>query len=502
MTSLRRNVSANLLSNVWSTALSLLLTPVYVRVLGVESYGLVGFYMSWVSILAILDTGISATATREVAWLRASDERRGEVPIVLRSLEVVYWLLVSLVGGALLAAAWWVGDRWFTAYTIPPATVRDAMALMALSLVVQVPSGLYVGGLIGLQRQVESSGLLALFGTVRGFGALAVLWFVSRDIRAFFLWQIVSSALQTGVLRMALWRASHVAGSPARFSLSRVHALKGFAGIVILVSAISVIMAQSDKLILSRSVSLEELGYYMVAWTVAAGLSRVVVPLVHAFSPRFTALVARGDTVALAAEFGLANRLLSAVVIAPAVVLSVLAEPILSIWLGSRSVAAPAASLLPLLVAGVTFVGCSFPAQSVLYSKNETRSVLRTQLATTVTFLPALVWAAHRFGATGAATTWAAYGVAQYVAFQATALRSAGVRVVPALARDFAAPLLAAAVVAAPFVELVSIVRGRLAVVAVIGVALAVAWIASALAAGDLRTRLLHQLGRASRATV
>ena len=71
MNSLSKNISANLLSNVWLVVLLLLVTPMYVWFLGVESYALIGFYSSWVAILGILDTGISATAMREIAWLEA-----------------------------------------------------------------------------------------------------------------------------------------------------------------------------------------------------------------------------------------------------------------------------------------------------------------------------------------------------------------------------------------------------------------------------------------------
>ena len=83
-----KNVSANLLANAWSTALALLLTPWYVRLLGVESYALIGFYVSWVAMLGILDTGISATALREIAWLWARPDDRRQAGTLLRSLEV------------------------------------------------------------------------------------------------------------------------------------------------------------------------------------------------------------------------------------------------------------------------------------------------------------------------------------------------------------------------------------------------------------------------------
>jgi len=55
----------------------------------VESYGLIGFYLSWIAIFGILDPGISATTVRVIAWLAARPEGKGSIPALLRSLEVV-----------------------------------------------------------------------------------------------------------------------------------------------------------------------------------------------------------------------------------------------------------------------------------------------------------------------------------------------------------------------------------------------------------------------------
>lgn len=84
---LGKNISANILSNAWSVLLALLLTPAYVSFLGVESYGLIGFHLSLIAVLGILDTGISATAVREIAWLAVRPEGRRTIPILVFSLE-------------------------------------------------------------------------------------------------------------------------------------------------------------------------------------------------------------------------------------------------------------------------------------------------------------------------------------------------------------------------------------------------------------------------------
>lgn len=487
MSRLARNVSANLLSNAWSTGLSLLLTPLYISLLGVESYGLIGFYVSWVAVLGILDAGISATAVRELAWLAARPAERGSMPSLLRSLEVAYWGIIVGVGLCMLGAAWWFGPAWFHSQHLPSDTVRDALMLMVLSLVVQVPSGLYVGGLMGLQRQVQCSGLIAVFGTLRGAGTIAALWLFHADIRVFFLVQLATGALQTAVMRWTLWRMVRMDEHPARFSVGMLQSVKVFAGGITLLTALSVFLTQVDKMILSRFASLEVFGFYALAWTVASGLSRVATPLIQAFGPHFTELTAQGDGKALARQFRLASQVMSALILPPAALIVFMAEPILIAWISSAAVAAGAAPLLKVMVVGTVLSACSYPALSILYSRKQLRPVIIANLVSLAVLTPLLVVAVLGLGSMGAALCWALYGLAMYVTYETIALRglpNAGV--VSSMLRDFAFPALASFAAAGIVWSWSREIHGRAGIVIVLTVGLLTCWTAATLACREL----------------
>lgn len=503
MSRLGRNVSANLLGNGWATALSLVLTPLYVKLLGVESFGLIGFYVSWVALLGILDTGISATAVRETAWLSARPEESGSISSLLRTLEISYWSIILTLGVGLFAAATWFGGAWFRSVTVPPDVVRAALMLMVVSLVVQVPSGLYVGGLMGLQRQVECSALMAFFGTVRGLGAVGALVFVRPDIRVFFAWQVVASALQTWVMRWSLTRQFDTGRQPARFSVTMLRAVKGFAGETSLVTALSLVLNQADKMILSRLVSLELFGLYMLAWTVASGLSRVSTPLVQAFSPRFTELVSSGDERELGRQVRLASQLTSTLVLPPAALLALLAAPILIAWTGNPVVARGAAPFLSVIIVGTLLSACAFPAVSVLYSRKQLKPVIAVNAAAVVFLLPLLAVTVITFGPMAAAWCWVLYGLVIYTTYQALGL--AGLLAtgkLSAIAHDFVAPGLASLGVAAVARQVSTQLNGRLEIVALVGVALVAGWLAALLSCRDLFRNVASALGWNTNATL
>lgn len=487
MNLLGKNISANLLSNLWLTALMLLLTPLYVHFLGMESYGLIGFYLSWGIILGILDTGISATAIREIAWLTARPEEKKKIPDLLRSLEVVYWAIVLIVGAGLLAGAWFFGRGWFQTSNLSPELVRYTMMLMAVSLVVQVPSGLYVGGLMGLQRQVECSGFLTLIGTVRGLGALVVLWKINPDIRAFFMWQILVSVFQTAGARWLLWRCISIEGFHARFSIELLHSVKGFAGGMILITALGIVITQMDKMILSQKVTLEIFGYYMLAWTVASGLSRVSTPLIQAFAPHFTDLLSRGDNQGLAKQVRIASQLMSVLILPPTAMIVFFSEFILIIWMRDPIVAAGASPILSVLVVGSALTACSYPALSILYSRKQMKYVVAVTLVSLVTLVPLLLLAITYFGVMGAASIGAIYGLALYIAYQTYGLKGIpDVGLISSTLRDFIVPCLTSFAIAGIVWRWGGEVKGQMAFVALLGFGLIVGWSAALLVCRDL----------------
>ena len=66
---LKKNILANLIGNFLTAIVFVIVIPVYVKYLGVESYGLIGFFASLQIIFSVLDMGLSATLNREFARL-------------------------------------------------------------------------------------------------------------------------------------------------------------------------------------------------------------------------------------------------------------------------------------------------------------------------------------------------------------------------------------------------------------------------------------------------
>ena len=64
---LKLNIIFNLLGKSWALISTFVFIPLYVHILGIEMYGIIGFYTTLLVILAFADLGLTATLTREVS---------------------------------------------------------------------------------------------------------------------------------------------------------------------------------------------------------------------------------------------------------------------------------------------------------------------------------------------------------------------------------------------------------------------------------------------------
>ena len=216
MSRLRDNIVANYAGNIWQSLMAVVFVPVYIHFMGAESYGLIGIFTSLQAILIILDMGIGATLTREMARLSVlpGKHRNGNLA---RSLEVICWCIAVFVGVLVTGASPLIAHYWVKPGQLSVHTVQLALLIMGFGMVLQWPASFYSGGLTGLQRQVLLNTINNIMSTLRGGGAVLVLWLISPTIYAFFTWQIVMSAINTLILAFLLWRSLPFSRKKASF---------------------------------------------------------------------------------------------------------------------------------------------------------------------------------------------------------------------------------------------------------------------------------------------
>ncbi|MDI1254300.1 oligosaccharide flippase family protein [Thermomonas sp.] len=412
MTRLRNNVFANFAGQAWAAMIGLVFLPIYIRFLGIEAYGMVGFFLSLQAFFAILDFGLSATINRELARRLQAGRAADEIRDLVRTLEWVYWPLGLLVAGLTLLASGPIATHWLNPVDLGREDLAQAIALMGVAAALQWPTGFYVGGFSGIERQVLLNALNACFATLRAAGAALVLWLWSPTLEAFLLWQVAVAALQTLVFHHVFWRLLPAGSRPAKASGSLLREVHAFALGMTAILALSFLLMQSDRIILSKLLPLDEFGYYTVAAAVAAALARVIHPFFSALYPRYCALVASGERDRLIDLYHHSNQLLAVVVCSVAAMLVFFAADILRLWTGDPLLAAKSGPVLALLALGTALNGLMNLPYALQLAYGWTRLAIQQNIVAVLLVIPGTWWLARHYGMTGAAIMWVALNLA------------------------------------------------------------------------------------------
>jgi len=400
------NILANLLGQSWSVIVSIAVIPLYIKFLGIEAYGLLGFYMMLQGALQVLDLGLSPTMNRELARYSTMPEKAGEARDLVRTLEVGYWLLGMVIGAAVAGAAPFFTHHWLNIGGLPPEDVQTALMMMGVLVALQWPQSFYGSGLMGLQKQVLVNSVGIPMSAVSSGGAVLILWLVSPTITALLSWQILVSVIQVALATILLWRSLPISGRPPRFNKNLLGNIWRFAAGMSGITLAGVILTQLDKVILSRMLSLEMFGYYSLAGAVGRGLYVVITPVFNAILPRLSALVAVGDTAGLKNVYHYGSQLMAVLLLPLAVLVSLFSYDVILLWTGNPETAINASPIVSILVIGTSLNGLMNIPYALQLANGWTRIGLYITASLIVTFVPAIIVLTTYYGAVGAASAW------------------------------------------------------------------------------------------------
>jgi O-antigen/teichoic acid export membrane protein len=492
---LTQNLFANFAGSAWVALAQLIVVPLYVRLIGIESYALVGFYAVLLSASQILDLGISPTINRQLARYSVASANSQEARDLVRTLEIGYWLIGVVIGFGIALAAPWLADSWFRSSTISAARVRDAIAMMGLLVALQWPLSFYYGGLGGLQRQVALNASKIGFGFVANIGGLVVVALVSRSVEALFVWLIAAAFVQVVGVTIVFWHEMPDSAAQAHFRPSLIRLIWRFAAGMSTVTLAAIVLTQLDKIVLSKVLDLASLGYYVLAGVLASSLFVIIAPIFGAVLPRMATLVAAGDEAALARLYHFAAQLMTALVVPVAALLMLFSNDILRLWLGSAETAERCALIAAILVGGTCINALANMPYALQLAYGWTRIAAYLSVLMLIVFIPTLIALALNYGGVGGASAWALMNTLYLVlAIPLTHRRLLRNEARRWLVRDVTRPLLAGAGVTLVGRLLIrEPLDGQVAIYA-LGALLLSSLAASILASSELRTGLVASL--------
>lgn len=408
MTLLEKNIAANIAGSIWQALMGLIFIPFYIKFLGIESWGLIGFFATLLVMFGLLDMGLSITLNRELARLSVLPGKEQEMNNLVRTLEVLYWGIAIFVGVTVVALSPFLAHHWIKAGQLSSETIELTLLIMGFVIALQMPVGFYSGGLLGLQKQVLLNVINVGMSTLRGAGAALVLWLVSPTIQAFFIWQIVVSVIQIFLLALFLWRRLPRCNKYAVFENQLFKGIWRFAAGMSGISILAVILTQLDKVILSKMLSLETFGYYTLACVVTGGLSIITTSITNAIFPRFSALAILCDDNALKQLYHTSTQLMVILVLPVAMTAVFFSYEILLVWTGSSIIAQNTSPLLSIIIIGTALNVLMYLPYTLQLAYGWVEIGLKICLFFIVLLVPTVIILTKYYGALGAAFAWVA----------------------------------------------------------------------------------------------
>jgi O-antigen/teichoic acid export membrane protein len=410
--SFKKNLIVNYASQIYMTMAGVLILPLYLTYMGAEAYGLVGFFTALQSWFNMLDFGLSPSISRETTRLRAGAISARNYRELLRALQLLFLLIMILGAGSLFALAPYVSHSWLNVQHLRIHEVQTAVQLMAVSVGLRWMCSIYRATVIGAEQFVWLGYYTGIFTTLRYLGVLLVLKYIGATPFIFFLYQIIVSMFELGFL--ALKAIKDFPALPKeeqqdwnlKALFASIKPILPFALSISVTSSIWIVITQTDKLILSKLLSLTEYGYFTLGVLAASGVMLFSAPFSMVLMPRMAKMKAEGNEPGMLALYRKATQFVAAITIPASIVLALFPEQILWLWTDNLTVAKETALVLRLYALGNACLAFTTFPYYIQFAHGNMRFHLIGNACFASLLIPAIIWATSHYGMNGAAWVW------------------------------------------------------------------------------------------------
>lgn len=395
-----KNIIANYVGKIWGIISVFLFVPLYIKILGIESYAVINFYTVILTIMYFADGGLSATLNREIA--RGSDKQY--IGNMLFTIEKVYLAICSFIILFIFSFSGIIAKNWLNSHTISAADLSLYISLMGVSIAFQLFTTLQSSGLMGLEKQVLSNTVQVSSSFFRSAVVLIPLYFYP-SLLTFFIWQVSVNIIFFFITRHNLWKFIKTDMS-YQFDKHVLKTVGRFAGGMMLMAIISSLNTQIDKLVISKILSLKEFGYYSLAGILSQVPVLIITPIAVAILPKMVKYSANTQKDKLTKLFHVNTFVLSTLATSGAMVLFLFTKDFVLIWTHDILIANAIENVTKVLLIGGVFLSFQYMPYHLAIANGHTKTNVRLGVVAVICIIPALIFFVKQYGLIGATYTW------------------------------------------------------------------------------------------------
>ena len=417
---IKLNAIGNYFGQSYTIVVTLICTPLYIRYLGAESYGLVGFFIIMQNWLNLLDMGLSATLSRQVSLARGQSTRFKSFKHLLRSFEIVFISITLIIMFLTYVQSDWIAFKWIKAILLNPESISYCITIMGLIIGLRFFSTLYRGGIIGFEDQIWLNKVVVAITTLKYFGAILVLAFISNDIVLFFKYQLVIALLEVFIISQRFYfNLPPIAKTKKWFKIdwNFFYEVLPFSMSITYTTTIQLAISQFDKLLLSGLLSLNIFGFFSIITIISSAVISLSIPIFMAFQPRITILAAKKSIDEMVSLYVDMTQIVTWIVFSATMLILIFPQEILYVFTGDNETFKWGGEILQWYALGSSLYAigtCQYHLQNAfgklkLYVIGMTISLLVQS--------PLIYFVTTKYGAIGASQLWVTFSLIWFLGF-------------------------------------------------------------------------------------
>jgi O-antigen/teichoic acid export membrane protein len=285
--SLRINIISNYVGNVFAVVINFILVPIYLKYLSIEEYGIITFFATITSVFVILDMGLGLTVNKEVAKSLAMKQDSKKTANVIRTFELLYWLVAVFIGSILFFFSDLISGKWLNVENISREKLSLVVSLMGLALVFRWPISFYNNALSGFQKMINLNVIKIIICIINILGVFVLLSYFNAKIEDLFKFLTLLYLINIFLLVFSVWKTTNLSFIKAKFKKEILIDTRKYIVGIGLFSILGTLFTLLDKLVISKFFLASELGYYSLVSAMSLALLQLVYPISSALFPKF-----------------------------------------------------------------------------------------------------------------------------------------------------------------------------------------------------------------------
>lgn len=408
--SVKTNVVWNMSAQLFVAVIGVLVLPLYLKYLGSESYGLIMFYTNLVVWFSVLDLGITPSVSRITSLYLNKAIAFIEYQNVFNS------FLVFIIAIALLSMTVgffsidWVAVKWLKVDALDYSVVYDVIFYTFAVIIIRWSTGIFRGILTGAEKIVWLSQFSISISFARFIIPLPFIVYWGWNVVDYFKFQFFLAITEFCVIAFKSKPfLPHFEFSSVALKSKSVTEMVRFSAAIATTTVIWLFVTQIDKVIISAKIPIDQYGYFSTTVLVANFILLLSSTCSSVLMPRFCALHAQGNYLAVRALYLQSTSFIAAGSLFILTVSTYLPFELLYIWSSDVEFSKYGADLLFYYAMGNFLLAMNGFPYYLQYAAGKLRLHLISHVFMLITIVPLVLFFVSAYGVFGAAIVWLAF---------------------------------------------------------------------------------------------